>query len=252
MRMAPGRGATIATDADEVQPSAKVCINGLKNATQLNGQRGIILSKQDERWAVKLDASGERVLVRGANLKVRVEYQPVLQGCGTEKANSDGAGTSRDGADPTSKLPAGSERLPRFNAHKPLVPQIIGLRKQVRIGVPALTPIFQSLTHHSAHKRPWLVHLHHQEQHFLHELQASSLFCVLVEAHVANTTCTGGVRGLRDRGGSGHCALWCLSPINATTHMAAPSAPALIHVHVHSNYLCARTPTSTCAWSSAS
>ena len=164
--MAPRKGARLDADesaprlnADEVQPGAKCCIVGLKNATHLNGQLGIIHSKQDERWAVKLDASGERVLVRGANLKVRVEYQPVLQGCGAEKANGDGAGTSREinGADPPGKLPAGSERepssrLPRFNAHKPLVPQIIGLRKQVRIDVP--TPTFQRLTHRQAAPHP--------------------------------------------------------------------------------------------------
>ena len=123
-----------------VQPGAQVCIFGLKNATQLNGQRGVIHSQQDERWAVKLDASGERVLVRKANLR------PVLQGCGAERDDSDGAGTSREinGVDPT-KLPAGGERepssrLPRFNVHKPLVPQIIGLRKQVREPTPTPAP----------------------------------------------------------------------------------------------------------------
>ena len=127
-------------DADElVQPGAQVCIFGLKNATQLNGQRGMILSQQDERWAVKLDASGERVLVRTANLR------PVSQGC-AETDDGDGAGTSREinGVDPTKlpagrRLPDGSSRLPKFNMHKPLVPQIIGLRKQVSIGALTLT-----------------------------------------------------------------------------------------------------------------
>lgn len=129
-------------DADElVQPGAQVCIFGLKNATQLNGQRGMILSQQDERWAVKLDASGERVLVRTANLR------PVSQGC-AETDDGDGAGTSREinGVDPTKlpaggsrRLPDGSSRLPKFNMHKPLVPQIIGLRKQVSIGALILT-----------------------------------------------------------------------------------------------------------------
>ena len=131
-------------DADElVQPGAQVCIFGLKNATQLNGQRGMILSQQDERWAVKLDASGERVLVRTANLR------PVSQSCGAaETDDTDGAGTSREinGVDPTKlpaggsrRLPDGSSRLPKFNMHKPLVPQIIGLRKQVSIGALILT-----------------------------------------------------------------------------------------------------------------
>ena len=145
--------------ADElVQPGAQVCIFGLKNATQLNGQRGTIHSQQDERWAVKLDASGEHVLVRRANLR------PASQGCGAERDDGDGAGTSREinGVDPT-KLPAGSERelrLPRFNVHKPLVPQIIGLRKQVRIGVLTLTLTVESVIHRQTEPAHAHAHAH--------------------------------------------------------------------------------------------
>ena len=123
-------------DADElVQPGAQVCISGLKNATQLNGQFGTILSRQGDRWAVKLDASGERVLVRDANLRPAVGSQD----CGTESGRTDDsaageAGTSReiiiDPAEVGSERDP-SSRLPKFNPHKPLVPQIIGRRKQV-------------------------------------------------------------------------------------------------------------------------
>lgn len=116
-----------------LRPGVYVRIQGLKSATQHNGKRGKCTGQKGDRYSVELAGEGgEGLLVRANNL-LPADPPPTASSTSIE-SGSDPDVVERLGLDPT-KLPEGNDRaegdrLPKFDPIKPLVPQIIQLRKQ--------------------------------------------------------------------------------------------------------------------------